>query len=457
MIMAQPAKPKSAKRTEAAPQATRKKPALPYTGKELLESLDDGREVWIYGERVKNITTHPAFQNCARMLARLYDALHDDHQRGQHVLTEPTEWGGFTHRYFRAPTTVEEQVAGRDAIAAWARLTYGWLGRSPDYKAAFLGTLGANAEFYAPYQDNARRWYRYSQERVPFINHAIIHPPVDPARRERRYLRDGQRVRALGGRVRARRRREGEQLLPAHRFPAARAHSRLHAPGGQARLHHRPHDQGDRDHRGTLVPRRRGEHRRGHRLAQHDLGPFGCDGQERRPVDGRLHPAGDGAGGRLSGPGPRGLRADQEPDREDRRERAHLSQLARARLQERGSTQVPRPLHAGLGRGRRGRARQAHEAPVGRDRHRVRRSPRALRDQLLRQPRRDPALRAVRRACLRPVRSLEAVRRGLHSRVRSRRLEGDRPDQRQRAQHAALRERTTMTRPGLVNRMGGAR
>src|SRR5437870_4685832 len=174
MIMAQPAKPKSAKRTEAAPQATGKKPALPYTGKEFLESLDDGREVWIYGERVKNITTHPAFQNCARMLARLYDALHDDHQRGQHVLTEPTEWGGFTHRYFRAPTTVEEQVAGRDAIAAWARLTYGWLGRSPDYKAAFLGTLGANAEFYAPYQENARRWYRYSQERVPFINHAIF-------------------------------------------------------------------------------------------------------------------------------------------------------------------------------------------------------------------------------------------------------------------------------------------
>ena len=177
--MAGTAKPKAAKRAEAAPQATAKTPTLPYTGREFLESLDDGREVWIYGERVKNITKHPAFQNCARMLARLYDALHDDHASGKNVLTEPTEWGGFTHRYFRAPTTVEEQVAGRDAIAAWARITYGWLGRSPDYKAAFLGTLGANAEFYAPYQDNARRWYRFSQERVPFINHAIIHPPVD--------------------------------------------------------------------------------------------------------------------------------------------------------------------------------------------------------------------------------------------------------------------------------------
>ena len=154
-------------------------PTLPYTGQEFLDSLDDGREVWIYGERVKQITRHPAFQNVARMLARLYDALHEDHRRGANVLTMPTEWGGFTHRYFRAPTTVEEQVAARDAIAAWARVTYGWLGRSPDYKAAFLATLGANAEFYAPYQDNARRWYRFAQERVPFINHAIIHPPVD--------------------------------------------------------------------------------------------------------------------------------------------------------------------------------------------------------------------------------------------------------------------------------------
>ena len=152
---------------------------LPYTGQEFLDSLDDGREVWIYGERVGKITAHPAFRNTARMIARLYDALHADHRDGANILTCPTEWGGFTHRYFVASRTVEEQVAARDAIAAWSRLTYGWLGRSPDYKAAFLGTLGANADFYAPYQENARRWYRYSQERVPFINHAIIHPPVD--------------------------------------------------------------------------------------------------------------------------------------------------------------------------------------------------------------------------------------------------------------------------------------
>src|SRR5215467_4596713 len=103
------------------------KTTLPYTGKEFLESLDDGREVWIYGERVKNITTHPAFQNCARMLARLYDALHEDHRSGQGVLTEPTEWGGFTHRYFRAPTTVgSRSPAATPSRRGRASPTAGW-------------------------------------------------------------------------------------------------------------------------------------------------------------------------------------------------------------------------------------------------------------------------------------------------------------------------------------------
>ncbi|MQA86742.1 MAG: Pyoverdin chromophore biosynthetic protein pvcC [Streptosporangiales bacterium] len=151
----------------------------PLTGDEYIESLRDGREIWIYGERVKDVTTHPAFRNSVRMTARLYNALHDPEKRD--VLTAPTDTGsdGVTHKFFRTPRSVADLVADRDAIAEWARLTYGWLGRSPDYKAAFLGTLGANADFYDPYQENARRWYRESQENVHFWNHAIIHPPVD--------------------------------------------------------------------------------------------------------------------------------------------------------------------------------------------------------------------------------------------------------------------------------------
>ena len=53
------------------------------------------------------------------------------------------------------------------------------MGRSPDYKAAFLATYGPNADYYAPFQDNARRWYKESQERVYFMNHTLVNPPVD--------------------------------------------------------------------------------------------------------------------------------------------------------------------------------------------------------------------------------------------------------------------------------------
>src|SRR3989440_9783569 len=79
----------------------------PMTGKEYLESLRDGREIWIYGERVKDVTTHPASRNTARMIARLYDALHDPAL--QDVLTTETDTGSGsrTHKYFKAPKSGE--------------------------------------------------------------------------------------------------------------------------------------------------------------------------------------------------------------------------------------------------------------------------------------------------------------------------------------------------------------
>ena len=52
--------------------------SAPLTGQEYLESLRDSREVYVYGERVGDVTAHPAFRNTARSIARLYDALHDD-------------------------------------------------------------------------------------------------------------------------------------------------------------------------------------------------------------------------------------------------------------------------------------------------------------------------------------------------------------------------------------------
>ena len=104
-------------------------PGRPFTGAEYLASLRDGREVYIYGERVDDVTTHPAFRNGARSVARLYDALHDPKSKA--VLTSPTDTGssGYTHKFFRAARSREEVIGQRDAIAAWARMSYGCMGR----------------------------------------------------------------------------------------------------------------------------------------------------------------------------------------------------------------------------------------------------------------------------------------------------------------------------------------
>lgn len=149
----------------------------PYTGAEFLESLQDSRSVYIHGERVKDVTKHPAFRNSARMVARWYDKLNEE--KDNIGVKTDTGSGGWTHPFFKGSKSADDLVAARDAIVTTQRTAHGWMGRSPDYKAAFLGTLGANSEFYGEYADNAKAWYARSQERLDYWNHAIINPPID--------------------------------------------------------------------------------------------------------------------------------------------------------------------------------------------------------------------------------------------------------------------------------------
>ncbi|MEZ5101805.1 MAG: 4-hydroxyphenylacetate 3-hydroxylase family protein [Thermoleophilia bacterium] len=150
---------------------------MPLTGEEYLESLRDGRRVFLDGERVDDVTTHPGFRNAARSIARLYDAFHDP-ELGD-VLLATDRNGIRTHRFFMPSYSAEELAAARDALAAWAELSYGFMGRTPDYKASFMATLGAAPDFYAPFDANASAWYRRYAEQALFLNHVLINPPVD--------------------------------------------------------------------------------------------------------------------------------------------------------------------------------------------------------------------------------------------------------------------------------------
>jgi 4-hydroxyphenylacetate 3-monooxygenase len=61
------------------------------TGPDYISSLRDGREVWIDGERVEDVPTHPAFAPMVNVRARIYDLGHEAASAG--LLTyidEPT-------------------------------------------------------------------------------------------------------------------------------------------------------------------------------------------------------------------------------------------------------------------------------------------------------------------------------------------------------------------------------
>jgi 4-hydroxyphenylacetate 3-monooxygenase len=51
------------------------------TGEQYRDSLRDGREVWINGERVKDVTRHPQFKPLVDIRARIYDMQHEEKTR----------------------------------------------------------------------------------------------------------------------------------------------------------------------------------------------------------------------------------------------------------------------------------------------------------------------------------------------------------------------------------------
>jgi len=161
------------------PEDVRADKTRPFTGAEYMESLRDNREIYIYGDRVKDVTTHPAFRNSVASIAKLYDALHDPATKDELCWETDTGNGGYTHKFFRYARNADELKAQRDAIAAWSRLSYGWMGRTPDYKAAFGSALGIVPEFYGKFEANASKWYKRIQESCLYLNHAIVNPPID--------------------------------------------------------------------------------------------------------------------------------------------------------------------------------------------------------------------------------------------------------------------------------------
>jgi 4-hydroxyphenylacetate 3-monooxygenase len=87
------------------------------TGQDYRESIRDGRRVWINGEKVKDVTVHPAFKPIVDVRARIYDMAHEDRYRETMSYRDPgtNEPNCTAHKL---PRTHEDWQAKRRAVDA---------------------------------------------------------------------------------------------------------------------------------------------------------------------------------------------------------------------------------------------------------------------------------------------------------------------------------------------------
>jgi len=147
------------------------------TGKEYIERLKKANNnVYIHGERVDDVTEHPAFKNVIQSMARLYDLQYE--KPDKMLYTSPTT-GDKVGMTFKVPETIDDLIARREAIQEWARTSGGMMGRSPDYMNAEVMAAGAAHEFFAQgdpmFAENAKKILRICTGKRPQPD-AYTHP-----------------------------------------------------------------------------------------------------------------------------------------------------------------------------------------------------------------------------------------------------------------------------------------
>ncbi len=148
------------------------------TGRQYIEGLRaQEREVWLGGERVRDVTSHPGLAGGVKSIAALYDMQHDPALREVMTCASPTS-GEPIGRSFDAPTTREGLEARGRMMLTWARATCGMMGRSPDFMNVSYAAWGAAADFFgekrAEFGRNIRNYVEYIRENDLTLTHALI-------------------------------------------------------------------------------------------------------------------------------------------------------------------------------------------------------------------------------------------------------------------------------------------
>jgi 4-hydroxyphenylacetate 3-monooxygenase len=133
-------------------------------------------DVWIGGQRVEDVTIHPAFVHCARSLASLYD------MQGEHpeAMTFRTEDGDRAGMSFIQPKSIEELRKRTAMFRRWAEYSHGMMGRTPDYLNASIAAMASAHDFFAAsdprFGDNIASYYREARKHDWCATHTLLNP-----------------------------------------------------------------------------------------------------------------------------------------------------------------------------------------------------------------------------------------------------------------------------------------
>ena len=147
-------------------------------GSEYLEGLRAAQsEVWIRGEKVHDVTSHQAFQGCARTLASLYDMQHDPLLKEEMTYQSPTTEDpvGLS---FIVPGSADDLARRRNMMTNWARASCGMLGRSPDFLNVVITAWGAAGDFFTQnrpeFKKNVEDYYLFARENDLTLTHTLL-------------------------------------------------------------------------------------------------------------------------------------------------------------------------------------------------------------------------------------------------------------------------------------------
>lgn len=157
------------------------------TGAQYLASLRDGREIWMHGQRIEDVTAAPGLARGAATMAGFIDRQHDPQLRDLLTYAENGE------RYpmsFLQPRTAEDVRRRGAACYEWAKWSNGMFGRTPDYKNASVMAFAAAAEFLnenrgggdPDFAANMRAYYERARRKDLVLTHTLVNPQFNAER-----------------------------------------------------------------------------------------------------------------------------------------------------------------------------------------------------------------------------------------------------------------------------------